>query len=51
MSKYVKELIQSELEQSIVTGDVREFMVLSVKGIAGVDNNTCAGSSSKRACA
>ena len=43
MSKYVKELIQSELEKSLAAGDVKEFMVLSVRGIAGVDNNVMRG--------
>ena len=44
MSKYVKELIQGELEQKIVDGNVKEFIVLSIKGIDGNSNNEMRGS-------
>lgn len=41
MSKYVKELIQRELERKFE--GVNEFVVLSLKGLGGVENNLMRG--------
>ncbi len=43
MSKYVKELLQAELEQKIVGDGLRDFVVVRVKGIGGVVNNVMRG--------
>ena len=43
MSKYVKELIQGELEQRVADGDVKEFIVFNLMGVPGVENNVMRG--------
>ena len=43
MSTYIKELIQGELEQKVSDGKVKEFLVVSLMGVGGVDNNAMRG--------
>jgi large subunit ribosomal protein L10 len=43
MSKYVKQLVQAQLDERITSQDVRDFMVVSTKGVGGVANNVMRG--------
>ncbi len=43
MSKYVKGLIQEELKSRIEKEDIDDFIVVSLTGINGVDNNKMRG--------
>ena len=43
MSKYVKQVLQAQLEKKISDDQIGEFLVVDTKGIGGIDNNLMRG--------
>jgi large subunit ribosomal protein L10 len=48
MSKYVKNLVQDELQKKITDEGIRDFLVVSTKGVSGIDNNLMRGEMKSR---
>jgi large subunit ribosomal protein L10 len=43
MSKYVKQLVQGQLEEKMGEEKIQEFLVVSTKGVGGTQNNVMRG--------
>ncbi len=49
MSKYVKQLVQAQMDKKIADDRIRDFLVVSTRGVGGVDNNVMRGELKRKA--